>query len=194
MKLFKPVIDRSARPACLALILALCLLLSGCGAAGAPAPQPGAGALPPQPTPPALAALAARHSPCDQLANDPPAGAAGAQPRAALAAGLVHYDYASNTILVRRGADTTLAGIRQALGPTGALQELAAGQWLLTANLRVEAGARLRVAAPEVRWLKLRSDATSVKTRHSSSRSIIPLIGIVTHPRRHCCRSVQDPP
>ncbi|MEP7189098.1 MAG: right-handed parallel beta-helix repeat-containing protein, partial [Roseiflexaceae bacterium] len=32
------------------------------------------------------------------------------------------------------------------------------GEWLLSANLRIEAGARLSVAAPEARWLKLRSD------------------------------------
>ena len=38
------------------------------------------------------------------------------------------------------------------------LRELAPGEWLLGANLRIEAGAVLRIAAPNVRWLKLRSD------------------------------------
>jgi parallel beta-helix repeat protein len=110
--------------------------------------------LPPQPTPAALAALANRKSPCDVPANLAQADTAATMPPD----GTVHYDSSSNTILLRRGANTTLAGIRQALGATDALQESAPGEWLLTANLRVESGAQLRIAAPEVRKLKLRSD------------------------------------
>ena len=87
------------------------------------------------------------------------AEAAGATaPPAALPAGSAHYDDASNTIVVRKGAEATLASLKAALGQTYALQELAPGEWLLAANLRVEAGATLRIAAPEVRRLKLRSD------------------------------------
>jgi parallel beta-helix repeat protein len=167
MRVFKSVTNRPARPVFLALLLALCALLSACGATAArpmaaqPVPQPQPSALPIQPTPAALAALAGRVSPCDAFADSAPANIANATPPATLPAGSVHYDNASNTILLRKGADATLAGIRQALGATDALQELAPGEWLLTANLRVQAGARLRVAAPEVRWLKLRSDTTA---------------------------------
>jgi parallel beta-helix repeat protein len=146
------------------LICAACALLAACGATAAPTaapPQQVPTARPPQPTPAALAALAGRVSPCDALANGAPPASPNAAPPASLPAGSVHYDDASSTILLRRGAETTLAGIHQALGASTALQELAPGEWLLNANLRVEAGARLRVAAPEVRWLKLRSDATA---------------------------------
>jgi len=38
------------------------------------------------------------------------------------------------------------------------LRELGGGEWLLSANLRVGKGAALRVAGPDVRWLKLRSE------------------------------------
>jgi parallel beta-helix repeat protein len=140
------------------LLLLVGGLLASCGAAAPPAAAPPAPsqptAPPPQPAPAALAALANRKSPCDAPANVAPADTAALPPD-----GTVHYDNASNTILLRRGASTTLAGIRQALGATDALQEPAPGEWLLTANLRVEAGAQLRIAAPEVRNLKLRSDA-----------------------------------
>jgi parallel beta-helix repeat protein len=147
------------RPALFALLLVLGGLLASCGAAPSPpvaalAPPSQPAALPPQPTPPALAALAGRVSPCDS----PTKAAQGDTTAAAPPAGTVHYDHASNTILLRRGANTTLPGIRQALGTPDALRELAPGEWLLTANLRVEAGAQLRIAAPSVRLLKLRSD------------------------------------
>lgn len=146
-------------------LAAICILaLAACGAS--PVAQPPAAAptalaqptaAPARPAPAALTALAGRVSPCDALANGAPAPAAAAAP-AAPPAGSVHYDDQSNTILLRRGADTTLAGVAQALGQNSALRQLAPGEWLLGANLRIEPGARLRVAAPEVRWLKLRSD------------------------------------
>jgi parallel beta-helix repeat protein len=143
------------------------LLLSACGAA-ANSPT---GAAPvtqtrptpaPQPVPPALAALAGRVGACDALSSDAQPAGTGAQqpPNAADVANpaVVHYDDKSNTILLRKGAQTTLAGMSQIVGRPELLQQLAPGEWLLSANLRVEPGALLRVAAPEVRWLKLRSD------------------------------------
>jgi parallel beta-helix repeat protein len=51
-----------------------------------------------------------------------------------------------------------MAAISRVLGRPEALRELGRGEWLLGANLRVEAGAELRIAAPETRWLKLSSD------------------------------------
>lgn len=148
-----------------ALLIPICAALAACG--GAPAVQapveqpapPAQSAAPEQPAPPALAALAGRSKPCDTLAQ--PAPASDAAPSAALVAGAVHYDDATNTIVLRNGAETTLPGVLQALGQAKGLQQLAPGEWLLDANLKIEAGARLRIAAPEVRWLKLRSDDTT---------------------------------
>jgi parallel beta-helix repeat protein len=74
-------------------------------------------------------------------------------------AALIHYDDPTNTILLRKGAQTTLAGVSAVIGRADVLRELSPGAWLLAANLKIEAGAALRIAAPEVRWLKLRSDA-----------------------------------
>jgi parallel beta-helix repeat protein len=132
----------------------------------APRPTPPAPAAKPQQTPAALAALARRISPC-AVAGAPattkpaPAPPMAAQPPAAPEVAnstVVHYDPAKNTILLRRGARTTLAGVSRVIQQPAALRELAPGEWLLGANLRIEPGAALRIAAPEVRWLKLRSD------------------------------------
>lgn len=71
----------------------------------------------------------------------------------------VEYDAATNTITLRKGPATTLAALSQALGRPAALRERLAGEWLLDAHLRIERGAELRIAAPDVAWLKLRSDA-----------------------------------
>jgi parallel beta-helix repeat protein len=147
----------------------LCLiLLAACGAQSAPpsAAQPIPPAQPtraPQPAPPALAALAGRAKPCDVLASGAPAAAAGSEQQPAAPdtanAAVVHYDDTNNTIFLRKGAQTTLAGISRIVNRPDVLEQVAPGEWLLSANLRIEAGARLRVAAPQARWLKLRSDA-----------------------------------
>jgi parallel beta-helix repeat protein len=154
------------------LCLALCAaLFAACTSSTPQAPpqpaQPVAQALP-QASPAALAALAQRVSPCAQAGAPGTTNAAAAkpatpatQPPAAQEVAnptVVHYDPGSNTILLRRGARTTLAGVSRAIERPEALRELAPGEWLLGANLRIEAGAALRIAAPEVRWLKLRSD------------------------------------
>jgi parallel beta-helix repeat protein len=153
------------------LFCALAVVLAACGAsattqppAAAPSAQPSRPNLPPQPVPPALAALAQRTRPCDALSAgqplpDEPVAEAG-KPLVADAA-VVHYDDDSNTIELRRGANTTLAGIAGVLDRQDVLHELVPGEWLLAANLRVEAGATLRIATPEARWLKLKSDDAS---------------------------------
>lgn len=76
-----------------------------------------------------------------------------------IAQGLVRYDGASNTIIVKEGVSSTLAGVSQSLNKHEVLKELAPGEWLLSANLQIETGASLAITAPEVRWLKLRSDS-----------------------------------
>jgi parallel beta-helix repeat protein len=149
-----------------ALALAACTTAAPQGASPAAqqATQQAAQPAPQQPVPAAIAALAGRISPCAV------AGAPGTQPASAPAtpaapqspdvanSTVVHYDHDTDTIVLRRGAQTGLAGISRAIERPTALRELAPGEWLLAANLRVEAGALLRIAAPEVRWLKLRSD------------------------------------
>jgi parallel beta-helix repeat protein len=141
-------------------------LLSACGTPTSPpsAVQPTPPTPPtlvPQPAPPALAALEGRAGACDLLTNAGQATVTGAelQPAApgTTSAAVVHYDDNSNTILLRKGAQTTLTGISQIVNRPEVLEQLAPGEWLLSANLRVEAGASLRIAAPEARWLKLRS-------------------------------------
>lgn len=71
----------------------------------------------------------------------------------------VIYDPKTNTIVLRTDAPTILPAISQMLGQPDLLRELAPGEWLLSANLRIERGAMLEIAAPEARRLKLRSDA-----------------------------------
>ena len=71
----------------------------------------------------------------------------------------ISYDAGTNTIALRAGAPVDLPALSRALDRPTALRELAPGEWLLAANLRVERGATLRIAGPEVHRLKLRSDA-----------------------------------
>lgn len=71
----------------------------------------------------------------------------------------VGYDAATNTILLSGGTPITLPAVAQALARPDLLRELAPGEWLLRANLRVGAGAALEIAGPAARRLKLRSDA-----------------------------------
>jgi parallel beta-helix repeat protein len=69
------------------------------------------------------------------------------------------YDQQSNTILLNQAGSITLAALSSALGRPELLRELAPGEWILNANLRIGKGASLTVAGPSVRRLKLRSDA-----------------------------------
>lgn len=82
-------------------------------------------------------------------------------PGAALSGGsapAIRYEPASNTIILRAGPALTLPTIAGALRRPDLLRELAPGEWLLMANLRIDSGADLRIAGPEVARLKLRSD------------------------------------
>jgi len=66
------------------------------------------------------------------------------------------FDPAAGVIRVTRGQNVTLPALAKAVGST-ALREVAPGRWLLGANLEILPGASMRVAAPEVTWLQLRS-------------------------------------
>jgi parallel beta-helix repeat protein len=70
----------------------------------------------------------------------------------------VKYDAKEQTIIVRKGAEVTVRDIAHSLGESDVIREIAPGEWLLDANLRIEEGAAVRIAAPETQRLKLRSD------------------------------------
>jgi len=69
------------------------------------------------------------------------------------------YDAASNTIVLGGGAPTNLPNLARALKRDDLLQQLAPGEWLLAANLWIGPEVAFQIAGPQVRWLKLRSDA-----------------------------------
>lgn len=69
------------------------------------------------------------------------------------------FDRAANKIVLSAGGGITLAALSRVVDDPAALRELSGGEWLLGADLEIVAGASLRVGAPEVSWLKLRSGA-----------------------------------
>jgi parallel beta-helix repeat protein len=156
-------------------MLAACLMLSACslGEVGsatppaAPASQAAAGltATGVPPLLPTAALSVAAASPCDVRSGRPASeggeladATAVAQPSSTMSM-TVSYDTETNTIVLRAGAPAGLPALSRALARPAALRELAPGEWLLAANLRVERGAVLRISGPDARRLKLRSDA-----------------------------------
>lgn len=129
-------------------LLMLCMLAACATRADGSEPSPAAGGASPTS---AASATPAAASACPAGA-EPPAGADSAP-----AAG-VSYDPQANIIRLRGAQPATIAGVAAALGRTDLLRETAPGEWLLAANLQIDRGAELRVAGPQVRWLKLRSD------------------------------------
>ncbi|MBA3907490.1 MAG: hypothetical protein H0X35_12515, partial [Pseudonocardiales bacterium] len=81
------------------------------------------------------------------------AGAAGGSSGSVAAA----FDHATNTITVTGGTGITFDRLSKAVGNPAALRELTPGEWLLGANLEIDKGASVTMAAPDVRWLKMRS-------------------------------------
>jgi parallel beta-helix repeat protein len=70
---------------------------------------------------------------------------------------VARYDEEKNSIVLSdSGGLVSLPLLAQAL-PTRVLREVAPGEWLLSANLRIEQGANLEIGGPQVRWLKLHS-------------------------------------
>lgn len=76
-------------------------------------------------------------------------------------AATITFDGPSNTIQLTQGQNVTMTGLSKAVGNPAALREVAPGEWLLSANLEIGKGASMTIAAPEVRWLKLKSDTAS---------------------------------
>jgi parallel beta-helix repeat protein len=65
------------------------------------------------------------------------------------------FDPATNTIELTGGEGVTLPALAEAVDDPAALQEIAEGEWELRADITVLNQASLRIAAPEVNWLKL---------------------------------------
>jgi parallel beta-helix repeat protein len=117
-------------------------------------------ASPTAPSAAAVAALSQRTSPCAVLEQPGAIDSSVVQAPSDGAAPTVNvtYDGDSNTIVLREGSVTTLGGLGRALNRPELLRELAPGEWLLAAKLEIRKDAALTIAAPETRWLKLRSD------------------------------------
>jgi parallel beta-helix repeat protein len=78
------------------------------------------------------------------------AGGAGGAPAA-------RFNAAANTIELTAGDGVTLKSLAAKVGGN-ALRETGEGEWELRADISITNGASLRIAAPEVRWLKLISE------------------------------------
>lgn len=74
------------------------------------------------------------------------------------AKGRVEYDSKEHAIVVGKGTIVTLADIGRLLNDPDKLRELAPGEWLLAANLRIEKGGALHIGGPAEQRLKLKSD------------------------------------
>ena len=127
----------------LASVAAVWLLVGACSTPEPPfTPREVAAAIPVDPAHPCL-----REAQPGGQSTTPPAPATPV--RATLAAGV---------LTLSSGQGVSLAALSRAVGRSDALREVAPGEWLLGADLVVAKGATLRLAAPEVRWLKLRSE------------------------------------
>src|SRR5689334_11476252 len=127
-----------------ALVAAGGLLLAGCGNK---TPDP----LVRREVPPPVTLDVAK--PCTQEAAQ---ATAPAEPTPAGLA--VTFDQANDKIVLTGGQNVTLPALSAKLNKPDFLKETAPGEWLLNKTLEINQGASLKVDAPTVRWLKLRSD------------------------------------
>jgi parallel beta-helix repeat protein len=127
-----------------ALVAAAGLLLTGCGTK---TPD----ALVRREVAPAAAADVAK--PCTREATQ--AAAPGEPTPAGLAA---TFDQAGDKIVLSGGQNVTLPALAAKLGKPDLVKETAPGEWQLNKTIEIGQGASLKIAAPTVRWLKLRSD------------------------------------
>jgi parallel beta-helix repeat protein len=126
------------------LVSAVGLLLSGCGNT---TPE----ALVRREVPPPVSTDAAK--PCTREATQTTTGE---DPKpAGLAA---TFDRAGDKIVLSGGQNVTLPALSAKLDDPALLREVAPGEWLLGKTIEINQGASLKIAAPTVRWLKLRSD------------------------------------
>ncbi len=136
------------------------------GAAGlqvAPAPQTAPADPAAQPAPADPAAQPAPADPAAGAVEQPApavASAPAAQPAPVPPSTPAVARFAAGVITLSGGERVTLAELARAVRNPEALRELAPGEWFLGADLVVLPGASVRIAGPEARWLKLRSEPT----------------------------------
>jgi parallel beta-helix repeat protein len=129
-----------------ALVAAAGLLLTGCSNT---TPEP---LVRREATPPVTANAA---KPCERAPVEGSAPAETATP------GLtVSFDAATDKIIVNTGQNVTLPALRAKLSDKEMVKEVAPGEWLVNKTIEISQGASLKIAAPTVNWLKLRSDDT----------------------------------
>ena len=68
------------------------------------------------------------------------------------------FDAVGDKIVLSAGQNVTLPALSKKMGNPDYLKEVAPGEWLLNKTIEVSQGASLKIGAPTVRWLKLRSD------------------------------------
>ncbi len=77
----------------------------------------------------------------------------------------VRWASSSNSLYISGEVTCTLTDLLTIIGPSGPLAEVATGEWLLTANLRLTDGAKLKLYGSsiggDVDYLKLKSDNTT---------------------------------
>ncbi|MFC5234661.1 right-handed parallel beta-helix repeat-containing protein [Pseudonocardia zijingensis] len=130
----------SVRPFLITAAAVLAFVVTGCSAPPEPLPRrevPEHGAVDPA-------------RPCSREPGTAPAtGTApdGGEPQA-------RFDAATNTIVLTGGEDVPLPALGEEVADS-ALREVEPGVWFLGANIAVQPGASLRVAAPDVHWLRM---------------------------------------
>jgi parallel beta-helix repeat protein len=132
------------------LLAAVGLVVSGCGNT---TPEP----LVRREAPPAAASDPAK--PCTRMAAE---GTAVDEPApAGISATL---DRVNDKIVLTAGQNVTLPALSKELNDPALLREVAPGEWQLGKTLEINQGASLKISAPTVRWLKLRSDVNGYAT------------------------------
>ncbi|OLS96300.1 hypothetical protein BJF90_11045 [Pseudonocardia sp. CNS-004] len=95
--------------------------------------------------------------PAQPCVREAPSGGDGGEGGAATA----RFDGAANTIHLTAGEGVTLGSLAARV-PDNVLRETGEGEWELRADISVEGEASLRIASPEVKWLKLVSDGDKI--------------------------------
>jgi len=130
------------RAAVLGVLLAVAALLASACANPTPDPLTRKEATPNEKIDPA--------NPCTRDASGGGGGESGGTPTA-------RFDASANTINLTAGEGVTLPALAQRVGGN-ALRNAGDGVWELRADISIIGGASLRIAAPEVKWLKLISE------------------------------------
>lgn len=90
-------------------------------------------------------------APCSRQLVTPPSG-----PGANARDSDVHFDTATNTIMLSGGENVTIPALSDVVDES-ALREISPGVWLLNAGITVLGGASLHISAPDVHWLRMAS-------------------------------------